>query len=131
MVEETNHLTVLDMLDVLETEIGLLRGQNQSLTAALSNARDQGEIRLGTPPKKRRAGARKTKKKKTPKRPRASALERAGAPIQGDPATKEDRVLGKRQALGKSLLQLRRVAAAPQPECSAAVDDQQDVFHSS
>jgi hypothetical protein len=130
MVEETNHLTVLDMLDVLETEIGLLRGQNQSLTAALSNARDQGEIRLGTPPKKRRAGARKTKKK-TPKRRRASAPERTGTPMQGDPATKEDRVLGKRQALGKSLLQLRRVAAAPQPECSAAVDDQQDVFHSS
>ena len=130
MVEETNHLTVLDMLDVLETEIGLLRGQNQSLTAALSNARDQGEIRLGTPPKKRRAGARKTKKK-TPKRRRASAPERTGTPMQGDPATKEDRVLGKRQALGKSLLQLRGVAAAPQPECSAAVDDQQDVFHSS
>jgi hypothetical protein len=130
MVEETNHLTVLDMLDVLETEIGLLRGQNQSLAAALSHARDQGETPLGTP-KKRRAGARKTKKKRTPKRRTASTPERAGTPMEGDPATKDDRVLGKRQALGKSLLQLRRVTAVPQPQCSGTVDDQQDLFHNS
>jgi hypothetical protein len=131
MVEETNHLTVLDMLDVLETEIGLLRGQNQSLAAALSDTRNQGETPLTTPPKKRRAGARKAKKKRTPKRRSAIAPERAGTPMEGDPATKEDRVLGKRQALGKSLLQLRRVAAAPQPQCSATMNDEQDVFHRS
>jgi hypothetical protein len=127
MVKETDHLTVLDMLDALETEIGLLRGQNRSLAAALSEARDQGAAPLAGTPKKKRAGARDAKKK-APKRRKAIALEPKAAAASGDHAPKEDR-LGKRQALGKSLLQLRRHPPAPQPERSDVADGQQDLFH--
>ena len=126
MVKETDHLTVLDMLDALETEIGLLLGQNRSLAAALSDARDQGAAPLAGTPMKKRAGARKAKKK-APKR-KAIALEPKAAAGSGDHVPKEDR-LGKRQALGSRCLQLRRHPPAPQPERSDVADGQQDLFH--
>lgn len=130
MVEGTTHLTVLDMLDVLEGEIVLLRKQNESLSAALSNADHQLASSSAEPRTARRAGKRTPKRKAAKRRKTTGSKSKKMAPAAG-PGTppKEDRVLGKRQALGKSLLQLRKPLIAHPAAAAEPAEDKPDVFH--
>lgn len=127
MVEGTNHLTLLDLLDVLEDGIVVLRGKNESLTAELSRAGSQGASVPAAGPKRSRAATRKSRKKSAKRRKPGSAKKPAGA--ASDALTKEERALGKRQALGRSLLQLRKTPADTQVEKSETGDNKPDWFH--
>lgn len=128
MVEGTTHLTVLDMLDVLEGEIVLLRTQNESLTAALSNANHE---LAGTPPTRQKARRAQTRKsKKATKRRKPNASGKAVSDEASVAPRREDRVLGKRQALGRSLLQIRRSPIAQKPAAPEPTEAKSDSFHS-
>lgn len=131
MVEGTIHLTVLDMLDVLEGEIVLLRRQNESLTAALSNADHPLAISPVEPQRAKRTGAGKPKRKAAKRRKaRGSKSKKVAATAAHGTPPKEERVLGKRQALGKSLLQLRKPLVAHPAAAAEPAEDKPDVFHS-
>jgi hypothetical protein len=127
MVEGTNHLTLLDLLDVLEDGIVVLRGKNESLTAELSRAGSQGASVPTDASKRTRAATRKSRKKPAKRRKPGSAKKPAGA--ASDALTKEERALGKRQALGRSLLQLRKAPADTQAEKTETGDNKPDWFH--
>lgn len=103
-------MTTLEMLDALEAELLVLRTTNQNLMAELQQANRQLEgapqpARQGkgksrrTPAKKRRSKAKKGKTAKVLKLPAQLSTE------------SEERSLGKRRALGRSILQLRKPAA--------------------
>ena len=92
-------MNVLEMLATLENRIDALRAERTRLASALEDA----ERRLQKVSKAARAakkGARKKLAKSRPKAPAAAVMEK--------PAP-ESRGTGKRQVLGRSLAQLRRL----------------------
>ncbi|MDQ2949407.1 MAG: hypothetical protein M3Y27_26295 [Acidobacteriota bacterium] len=95
------NLTIFDMVDLLETEIAALRVRNQELQLAIEQQRQIDAA--ATAVKKRKAPVKKktTKGQQLP----LPTIEEEAKPEQ------ETRTLGKRLALGKSLVQLRRVSA--------------------
>lgn len=86
---EPGELTLLEMLDALETEIVQLRARNDQLAAALKK---------GSARKRKKSKGKAKAKVVTPR-----VIENAS-----DTPPNERSVLGKRQALGRSILQLRR-----------------------
>ena len=128
MVEGTNHLTLLDLLDVLEDGIVVLRGKNESLTAELLRVGSQGASVPPQTPARTRATTRKSRKKPA-KRRKAGSAKKPPRGSQPDSLTKEERALGKRQALGRSLLQLRKTPADSQPEKAETGDNKPEWFH--
>jgi hypothetical protein len=128
MVEGTNHLTLLDLLDVLEDGIVVLRGKNESLTAELLRAGSQGASVPPQTPARTRATTRKSRKKPA-KRRKAGSAKKPPRAARPDSLTKEERALGKRQALGRSLLQLRKTPADSQPEKPETGDNKLEWFH--
>lgn len=99
-------MNLLQMLDALELKVVQLRAKNDELTEAL-HAEQNGTIALPQP-KKVKKGVRKPKKGLKVK------AKQPTPPDKQEPTPKKERVLGKRQALGRSLTQLRRPGAAPE-----------------
>lgn len=104
-------MTTLEMLDALEARLLVLRTRNESLVAELQRANRQLESApkparrvkrksRRAPAKKSRSGAKKSEATKVLELPRRTEAEQ------------EERSLGKRRALGRSILQLRKPAAA-------------------
>jgi hypothetical protein len=102
-------LTILEMLDRLEAEVVSLRARNRQLQLAIENGAKRTTSKRSTKKKKSKPPK---KSKRTPKKGEQLQLP-AVSDVQPD--QKEQRVLGKRQALGRSILQLRK------PKSSAAV----------
>jgi hypothetical protein len=109
-------LTIVDMLELLEREIVALRTRSRELQVALER---RGQIEsLPASPKKRKTARNKRSRKTASNKTKGSKLkgEQLSLPALEDESKpeQETRQLGKRQALGKSLIQLRRTAA-PRP----------------
>ena len=118
-------MTIFEMLEKLETEIVFLRTRCQDLASALEYAQSNGTVQqLAAAPKP--TPAVRKKKKKPPKRSAKRSQSKAPAPANAASqqqlelpvtgATRENeeqagRSVGKRQALGKSLVQLRKMSA--------------------
>jgi hypothetical protein len=109
-------LTIVEMLEILETEILSLRARNLQLQTSLTQGHRNGEESVAGN-RSRRAAKKKSRGKKKagassqkPKRGDTQQLELTAQ--ENLPATEAPvRTLGKRQALGKSLLQLRKMSA--------------------
>jgi hypothetical protein len=115
-------LTIFEMLEKLETEIVSLQARYQDLASSLHHTAANGNA-ISHPAKRKprpvgkkkavRAAARKAK----PKAAAPSKLpdfEQLELQVQESPVPTDQqpsRVLGKRQALGKSLVQLRKMSA--------------------
>ncbi len=106
-------MTLLDMIDLLEHQIEFLRAR----VAATENSTNP----VAQAASKRMRGAKKARKKTASNKGAAKRKQSKSAnqqlllpPTADTPPspTEETRSLGKRQALGKSLLQLRRSAAS-------------------
>lgn len=117
-------MTIFEMLEKLETEIVSLQTRYQDLAKALQHAGSNGNGNVVDKPKRARKAIQKKKKaksaaKKNTVRKRAgSATAHESAQLElpvnepaSESAAQANRVLGKRQALGKSLLQLRKMSA--------------------
>jgi hypothetical protein len=116
-------LTIFDMLELLETEVVSLRAQNLELRLAIDRQSVNGGTRKGG---KRASATKKKAKRKTAGTSRKTKAAGAGtvngtgeqmdAPAHANPGDPQPEAhpLGKRKALGKSLLQLRKVAAPRQ-----------------
>jgi hypothetical protein len=121
-------LTIFEMLEKLETEIVFLRTRCQDLASSLERAHSDGAAQraVAAAPKPITAPRKKSKKKpaRAPGRrskPKAATTARAansqqqlelGAPDAARPGEEQTgRRVGKRQALGKSLVQLRKMSA--------------------
>lgn len=111
-------MTIFEMLEKLETEIISLRTRCETLAAPLSHPSPNGDS--GRPAKK--PGARKKKRSKkvaarSGRKAEASSenvSEQLELQVAAEPAStaeQPERVLGKRQALGRSLVQLRKMSA--------------------
>jgi hypothetical protein len=107
-------LTIFEMLERLETEIVSLQMRYRNLASSLEHQQQNGSTRPVTAPK------RKVARKKKPVKVAAKRSKRKEEPTQMElpvseaaPAGEEhpERALGKRQALGRSLLQLRKMSA--------------------
>ena len=110
-------MTIVEMLEILETEILSLRARNLQLQTSLTQGHRNGEESVADNRSRRTAKKKSRGKKKagastrTSKRVEAQQLELTAQ--ENLPATEAPvRTLGKRQALGKSLLQLRKMSAA-------------------
>lgn len=119
-------MTIFEMLEKLETEIVSLQARYQDLATALQHAQANGNGSVAPATKKKRTSAgtkRKVAKKRAERKParkgpairdsaEAAQLE---LPVPGAAAPSAEqtpaRPLGKRQALGKSLIQLRKMSA--------------------
>jgi hypothetical protein len=98
------------MLDALEAGLLVLRTTNESLMAELRLANRQ----LESAPAPAHRAKRKSRRSPAKKR-RSTAKKRESAKVLELPhqtAEQEERSLGKRRALGRSILQLRKPAAA-------------------
>jgi hypothetical protein len=119
-------LTIFEMLEKLETEIVFLRTRCQDLASSLERAHSDGVGQHAAAPKPLPAPRKKSKKKPARasgkrSKPKAATAVRAaksqqqlelGAPDAGQPGEEQTgRRVGKRQALGKSLVQLRKMSA--------------------
>ncbi len=114
------HLTIFEMLETLETEIVSLRTRNLELRASLSDSQSNGtplveKQRPQVAPE--RAPREKKRSGKTKQKPRPKAKKSAKKVQQLELAESADtslenqsRTVGKRQALGRSLLQLRKMS---------------------
>lgn len=111
------------MLEKLEGEIVSLQARYRDLASSLQHSQPNGNGRAGggkrkrtsAPAKKKvaRAAAKKSKQKE-PAPLQLAEFEQLELPEQEPGSNKEQqqgRVLGKRQALGKSLVQLRKMSA--------------------
>jgi hypothetical protein len=105
-------LTIFEMLELLETEIVALRARTHELQLALQ-AREQLPVAPASGKKKKRPAKKKAKRKVAAKKA-AKKDEQLSLPALAEETKPEQdsRPLGKRVALGKSLVQLRRVSAA-------------------
>lgn len=114
-------MTIFEMLEKLETEIVSLRTRYMDLARSPDQARPNGNGRPAAAPKKPSARGKttrpnaKAKRKKALKAARPAkgpAFQQLELPVAESAAAEEPaRVLGKRQALGKSLVQLRKMSA--------------------
>lgn len=118
-------MTIFEMLEKLETEIVFLRARCQDLASSLERVPSDGVVQHATAPK--RAPAPRKKRKKPAKAAGKRSKPKAAAPVKtaasqqqlelpvSDAARSGDeqpgRYVGKRQALGKSLVQLRKMSA--------------------
>jgi hypothetical protein len=105
-------LTIFEMLELLDTEIVGLRARNRELQIALER-REQTSAAPASP-KKKRTAKKKSNRKASRKQP-VKKGEQLSLPALTEEvkAAQEARPVGKRLALGKSLVQLRRVAPRP------------------
>ena len=109
-------MTIVEMLEILETEIVSLRARNLQLQTSLEQGSRNGE-KSASASRSRRVAKKKPRGKKKaaaslpkPKHDEVQQLELTAQ--ENLPATEQSaRTLGKRQALGKSLLQLRKMSA--------------------
>ena len=102
------------MLDRLEAEIASLRVRNRQMEASLRKIDLRGSA-AGARQQGRKKAFQSKKKKKAKSAPSRRKNDRQLAlPVAPDPnsAQSEGRSLGKRQALGKSLVQLRRISSS-------------------
>ncbi len=115
-------MTIFELLEKLETEIVALRSRFENLEASLAHATPNGNApSRNLAPKKPLAIKKKnTPKKKQAARPKAKAVPSGTDSQQLELTVTEqapvnpeqtERVLGKRQALGRSLVQLRKMSA--------------------
>jgi hypothetical protein len=116
-------LTIFEMLEKLETEIVSLQTRYQDLASALQHPAANGNGNAAEKQKRPRKQAKKktgksAKANKARKRGGASETARDFAQLElpvneagSEEAQQASRVLGKRQALGKSLVQLRKMSA--------------------
>lgn len=115
-------MTTLEMLDALETGLLVLRSRNESLMAELQQANRQ----LESAPSPHRRAKRKSRRAPA-KKARSSAKKNEAANVLELPhrqtAEQEERSLGKRRALGRSILQLRKPAATQGGEQENPADD--------
>jgi hypothetical protein len=108
-------LTIFEMIDLLESEIVGLRARMQELERSVGLS--QVPTLKSKPKAKRQRGKTHAKKKRATGRKQSQAkekkLQQLSFPTIVDGAEKpEERSLGKRQALGKSLTQLRKISIA-------------------
>ncbi len=107
-------MTIFEMLELLDTEIVGLRARNRELQIALERLEQTGAA-PASPKKKTAKKAKKKSRKATRKQPLKKeeqlSLPTLNAEVKPE---QEARPVGKRLALGKSLVQLRR-ASAPRP----------------
>ena len=106
-------MTLLDMLDRLEAEIASLRIRNRQMEASLRKVDLRSTPAGARQERRKRASKSKKKKKGKSASPREKNDRQLALPVASDPnsAPPEGRSLGKRQALGKSLVQLRRISS--------------------
>ena len=100
------------MIDRLEAEVVSLRRRNKQLQSALGKSPSA----RGTPT--RTAKKNRNKGRQTSKSPGKSSTKKVQqlelpAVLETQSEQKEGRVLGKRQALGRSILQLRKATSNP------------------
>lgn len=104
-------MTTLEMLDALEAGLLVLRTTNEKLVAELQQANRQTESAPAAPRRVKRKSRRAS-----PKKARSRAKKGEGVKVLELPhkpaAEQEERSLGKRRALGRSILQLRKPAVA-------------------
>ena len=104
--------TIFELLDRLETEIVSLRSQNLELRTSLYVGKANGiapsrvERKPSSNKKVVKRSAAKAKKKKKPVSQKSG--KQLELPVQANGDGDAKRSLGKRQALGKSLLQFRK-----------------------
>jgi hypothetical protein len=90
------------MLDQLEAEVVSLRARNRQLQLAIENGAKRSPA---TRARKKKTSKTAKKSKRTKKKEEQLQLP---AVLDAQPDQKQERVLGKRQALGRSILQLRK-----------------------
>ena len=118
-------MTILEMLELLETEIISLRARNEELQLTLRHSEND---RTTTVKRSRGTSQKKGQKKVAPRRPSAKD-KKTGKQITNvqlelpvpEEAAPQTRSIGKRQALGKSILQLRKSVGRPAPEHSGSL----------
>jgi hypothetical protein len=119
-------LTTLEMLDALEAGLLVLRTTNENLVAELQQANRQ----RGSSPASSRRTKRKTRGAPA-KRARSTAKKGEAVKVLEQPhrpaAESEERSLGKRRALGRSILQLRK-PAVPTAAVPASPADEGALF---
>ncbi|HXR74926.1 MAG TPA: hypothetical protein VN737_03055 [Bryobacteraceae bacterium] len=120
-------MTTLEMLDALEAGLLVLRTTNESLMAELRLANRQ----LESAPRSTHQVKRKSRRPPAKKR-RSTAKKKKAAKVLELPhqptAEQEERSLGKRRALGRSILQLRKPAAAAPAGGSENAPEERGLF---
>ena len=113
-------MTIFEMIETLETEIVSLRTRNLELRASLSDIQSNGTalVELQKPltvpkraPKEKQRPGKSKRKSRPPARKSAKKVEQLELSESTEtPGENQSRTVGKRQALGRSLLQLRKMS---------------------
>ena len=110
------------MLDLLEREIVSLRLRNARIEDSLRKLQSRAGEFASHPKQKTNSRNPKPKRQAATKsarpRPKDNVVQQLALPAVSDsgPNQQDSRPIGKRQALGKSLLQLRRISPVRAPQ---------------